>query len=249
LESALTEGNNKKFLFSDSMPVIVSDQDGNNVEEERGPDNLNNRYRRQLTNVWRRDDFHTIAAFTQGLLGSHSMRKAPADFCSKCGKVLDHVEIRGRWKGQRGNKIANRYISVQQLPTDAAMAACLAVGGPVKYKVKADSHVSVAWLLSHVVPSINEFYSADESNRIALVLGPALLWAAFQPDLKALMTEKALDRICDAYALRESTIQTWECSQDESENQGWQGKNSTFQSKKSLALYVHFSLVCYFWWT
>ncbi|KAG7341670.1 hypothetical protein IV203_023623 [Nitzschia inconspicua] len=192
LESTLTDGNNKKYLFAESAPGVVLHRDGNNMEEGYGPEGRNERYQQQLTDVWKRSDF-------QRQLGAHSVRKGAVDYSTKCGKVLEQVEIRGRWKSQRGDKVANHCISVDQIQTDAAMATCLAVGGPVTYKIKPDSHVSVAWMLEHVVPSINGFYRADKSNHITQVLGVALLWAAFQPELVPLMSEKVRNRICSAY--------------------------------------------------
>jgi hypothetical protein len=200
LESTLTAGNNKEFLFADSQMTSVTDEDGNQVLEERGPDNLNDKYRRHLTKIWKKDSFEAISVLTRGPLGTHSVRKAPATFASECGKVQDHIEIRGRWKGARGGKTVHRYMSTEQLPTDAAMASCPAVGGPVKYKVKSDAHVTNAFIVEHVVPSIHEFYSSDGSNQIAQVLGPALLWAAFQPELKPLMSSQVYERIRRAYA-------------------------------------------------
>ena len=55
-------------------------------------------------------------------------------------------------------------------------------------------------LIEHVIPSIHEFYSTDGSNQIVEVLGPALLWAAFHPELKPLMSSQVYERIKRAFA-------------------------------------------------
>ena len=48
----------------------------------------------------------------------------------------------------------NRYINVEQLPTDGRVASVLCVGGPVKYKLKPDSHVTYEFLMNVVAPGI-----------------------------------------------------------------------------------------------
>jgi hypothetical protein len=95
---------------------------------------------------------------TRGSLGSHSLRKFPATWAAEHGCADREVEIRGRWKGHKNGRIVNRYISVEQLPTDAKVAGILAVGGPVAYKVKADSHVTHEFLLTIVVTSIKQHF-------------------------------------------------------------------------------------------
>jgi hypothetical protein len=88
---------------------------------------------------------------------------------------------------------------VEQLPTDAMLASMLAVGGPVRYKLKADSHVTPDFMLDRVVPNISAFYS-EESNYIGNVLGPAVLFAAHVPSLSHLFKPQVLRRIKDGYA-------------------------------------------------
>jgi hypothetical protein len=43
----------------------------------------------------------------------------------------------------------NRYISVEQLTTDARVAGLLCVGGPVKYSEKHGSHVTIVPVFSN----------------------------------------------------------------------------------------------------
>jgi hypothetical protein len=49
---------------------------------------------------------------------------------SEHGATDPEIEIRGRWKGEKNGRIVNRYISVEQLTTDAKVAGILCVGGP-----------------------------------------------------------------------------------------------------------------------
>ena len=89
----LTSGNNKEFLFADSQMTTVTDEDGNQVLEECGPDNLNDKYRRQpfLKKIWKKNSFQALSVLTRGHLGTHSVWKAPATYTSECaGKVQDH---------------------------------------------------------------------------------------------------------------------------------------------------------------
>jgi hypothetical protein len=48
----------------------------------------------------------------------------------------------------------NRYITLEQLPTDSKVSGILAVGGPVKYVLKEDSLVSDHFLKTVVVPKL-----------------------------------------------------------------------------------------------
>ena len=136
---------------------------------------------------------------TKGSLGTHSLRKFPSTWCSEHGCTEDHIEIRGRWKGKKRGRTVHRYISPEQLPVDAHLAAILAVGGPIRYKIKEDSHVTPEFMADTVCPSMTAFYT-EESNHITDVLGPALLWAAHNPDLADLMSDQVRDRIKRGYA-------------------------------------------------
>jgi hypothetical protein len=63
-----------------------------------------------------------------------------------------------------GGWVVNRYISVEQLTTDAKLAGVLPVGGPIRYKLKDDSHVSPQFLKSTVAPKMHEHFGTDPSN-------------------------------------------------------------------------------------
>ena len=113
------------------------------------------------------------------------------------------MEIRGRWKGQKNGRVVNCYINVEQLPTDAKLAGILAVGGPIMYKVKDGSNVTHDFLMDTVVPSIKQFFElheGEESNKIADVLAPALLWVCMTPGLEHMVSDEVLTRVRDGYA-------------------------------------------------
>jgi hypothetical protein len=188
LESTITSGAQDKYLFAEES-------------DSRAPDRLNSRYYRILNTVWKKPEFQEIARLTRGSIGTHSLRKFPSTWVVENGGTDVEVEIRGRWKGQRNGRTVNRYISPEQLPTDAKVASILCVGGPVRYKVKSDSHVTSLFMQEVVVPGIYNLYSSEESNQIASVLAPALLWAAHSEDLSHLMSEQVRKRIVDGYAL------------------------------------------------
>lgn len=187
LESNITEGLQDKYLFAEEA-------------DDRSPDRLNAKYYRVLKSIWKKPEFQAIARLTRGSIGTHSMRKFPSTWVVENGGTDVEVEIRGRWKGQRNGRTVNRYISPEQLPTDAKVASILCVGGPVRYKTKADSRVTSLFMQEVVVPGIFNRYS-DDSNQIASVLAPALLWAAHNEDLSHLMSPQVRRRIVDGYAL------------------------------------------------
>lgn len=187
LECTLAGRQHKKYLFEE-------------WDDDAAPDRLNARYARVLSKLWKNPEFRRLSAQTPGSLGTHSLRKFPATWCAQQGCSDPEIEIRGRWKGKKNGRVVNRYISVEQLPTDAKLAGLLAVGGPVKYKLKPDSHVTAEFMSEVVVPAITSHYSHDESNHIPSVLGPALLYAAHVPACKHMFTEAVRRRILDGYA-------------------------------------------------
>jgi len=155
-----------------------------------------------LRQCWKNPDFQQLLAQVRGSLGSHSNRKFPATWCSEHGCTDAEVEIRGRWKGKKNGRTVNQYISVEQLTTDAKLAAILSVGGAIRYKLKEDSHVSHQFLMTVVAPKINEhFGGVDPSNRIADVLALPLLWACHEPSLSHLMSTLVRDRVLEGYSM------------------------------------------------
>jgi hypothetical protein len=115
------------------------------------------------------------------------------------------VEKRGRWKGHKNGRIVNRYISVEQLTTDARVAGILCVGGPVKYVAKIGSHLTRDFLLEVVTPHIAAYFP-EEHNKIAEVLARPLLWACFEPSLEHLMAPQ--ESVMDIMKLEENIQRT-----------------------------------------
>jgi hypothetical protein len=140
-----------------------------------------------------------LVAKVKGSLISHSNRKFPAPWCADNGSSDPEVEIRGRWKGKNKGRFVNRYISVEQLPTDTKFVGILAVGRPVRYKLKDDSHVSNSLLHGIVTPKMHEHFGADQSNNIADVLALPLLWASHESTLAHMIAPGVRLRIQQGY--------------------------------------------------
>jgi hypothetical protein len=136
-----------QFLFGDS-----------DADDE--PIRVNERYQRVLRHeIWKHAEMVEISKHIKGGgLGTHSIRKFPCTWAAKHGVSQDHTEIRGRWKGGKNGKTVNRYINVEQLPTDGHVASILCVGGPIKYLARNGSGVTLEFLKEHAVPGIHEFY-------------------------------------------------------------------------------------------
>ena len=71
-------------------------------DDNMEPDRVNIWYYWMLREVWKKRDFKQLAAQTPGSLGSHSLRKFPATFAAKNGANQAEIDIRGRWKGNKG---------------------------------------------------------------------------------------------------------------------------------------------------
>ena len=178
----------RNFLFGES-----------DAEDE--PIRINERYQRILRKVWKEDDFQELVAQVGGSVGTHSIRKFPATWAGEHGTSQDHIEIRGRWKGGKNGRTVNRYINVEQLPTDGMVANTLCVGGPVKYKARAGGGLTHAWLMENVVPGIKGHFQDDPANKLAEVLALPVLWCAMQPGLENMLTAAIRARIRIAYEL------------------------------------------------
>lgn len=99
--------------------------------------------------------------------GTHSYRLG--------GRSQDEVDCRGRWRDTQ--RVSDRYTSITLPFIDANVASTLCVGGPAKYEPKADSGITDHWLVSDFVPHI----AAKLGNRVAILLGKALLWCLKEP--------------------------------------------------------------------
>jgi hypothetical protein len=174
-----------RFLFGDS-------------DEDDEPIRINERYQQTLCETWKAPRMVDLSKQYKGGLGTHSVRKFPCTWAAEHGVCQDHTEIRGRWKGGKGGKTVNRYINVEQLPTDGHVASILCVGGPMKYLARNGSRVTLEFLKDHVVPGIHDYFQGDESNKIVAVLRMAVLYAAHQPELEHLLPEDMLMSIQQA---------------------------------------------------
>ena len=127
------------------------------------------------------------------------MRKFASTWPAEHGIRQDDIEIRGRWKGGKNGRTVNKYINVEQLPTDGKVAACLCIGGPVKYKPKSGSGLTYEFLKTKACPGIFQHFAGDENNKIGCVLAMPLIWAAHTPGLEHLMSDEVRLRIKNAY--------------------------------------------------
>ena len=190
LETLLsTKADGHRFLFG-------------NIDDDDEPIRINERYQRWLGKVWKHEEFMALVAQVKGSIGTHSVRKFPCTWCAEHGVSQDHTEIRGRWKGKQGGKTVNRYINVEQLPTDGHVASVLCVGGPIRYMCRTGSglEMKLDWMHDNVVPGIYNYFNADPSNRVADVLAHAVLFAACQPGLEHLLPLGVGDRIRHAWS-------------------------------------------------
>ena len=84
---------------------------------------------------------------------------------------------------------------------DGKVAEKLCIGGPVKYKAKEDSGVTLHFLMEVVVPNISLFFAnEDETNKVAEVLALPLLFAAFEVGVwECVMSSLVRERIVAGY--------------------------------------------------
>ena len=133
-------------------------------------------------------------------VGTHSFRKLAATMARLAGRGQDKVDCRGRWRDTQ--RISDRYTSISLPFIDANVAASLCPGGPAKYVVKEGSNVTDNWLVTDFVPHI----AAKLGNRVAVVLGKALLWCLMEPLMVKAIPGFLKNRLMDRY----SSLQTLE---------------------------------------
>jgi len=111
----------------------------------------------------------------EGELGSHSVRKHASTHARRNGASKDDVDFRGRWK--KNARQQDKYTDVDLPFPDGKTAVALCIGGACKYVCKHGVLVTDDWIRTHIVPNITQHFAPQ----IALVLGRAVLWAAFNP--------------------------------------------------------------------
>jgi hypothetical protein len=107
----------------------------------------------------------------------------------------------GRWEGNKDGRVVNRYISVEQLSIDVKLAGILAIGGPVRYKLKAGSHASNSFVQGIVTPKMHENFGANQSNNIVDMLVLPLMWAYHEPTLDHMIAPEVLLIIQEGYSI------------------------------------------------
>lgn len=117
----------------------------------------------------------------KGLLGTHSFRKGPATYASRCGVARDIVNGRGRWR--RNKKQVDVYIDIWLPYPDALIAGKLCgPSGPCRYALRKlpgqDNEITNNFLLNHVAPQARKRLGEE----MALVLALPLLWATFEDE-------------------------------------------------------------------
>ncbi|KAL3772556.1 hypothetical protein ACHAWU_006754 [Discostella pseudostelligera] len=110
-----------------------------------------------------------------GKLGTHSIRKGPATFASRCGMPKEWINQRGRWRGRK--QVVDRYIDVFQPYPDAKVAGCLCGHlGPCMYAIKQGVNIPTGEFLESITPHSCEVFGPA----VAKVLALPLLWAAHE---------------------------------------------------------------------
>jgi hypothetical protein len=141
--------------------------------------------------VLRDEDF--ISMVEDGELGTHSVRKYSSTHARRTGCSKDHVDFRGRWK--RDTRQQDDYTDVDLPYPDGKVAAALCVGGACKYVLKSGGRVTSEWIRRHIVPNISNHFPPQ----IAVVLGTAILWSAFNPETAQNVPQNIRRRISTAY--------------------------------------------------
>jgi hypothetical protein len=93
--------------------------------------------------------------------------------------------------------VAGRYVDVSQPYVDAKVESHLCVGGPIAYKLIADSGCNIDWLYASVVPGIVAHFGRQ--NSICEILGLALLWTCHEESEQYRVPPLLLQQVRDAY--------------------------------------------------
>ncbi|KAG1703778.1 hypothetical protein DVH05_006792 [Phytophthora capsici] len=150
--------------------------------------------RRFLEEIYKKPAFEKLK---EGKLGTHSLRKGAATYCSRSGVSKDYVNRRGRWRTRKA--VVDVYIDNTQPYPDACAAAVLSgPAGPCFYKLKQGIQcVEPSLLLNDVAPTVK----AMMGESIAKTLALPLLWAALEStdNISDLLPCALQQRIIEAY--------------------------------------------------
>ena len=132
-------------------------------------------------------------------IATHSGRKCPAQYATNCWAAGNEIEIRWRWKGQKGGRAVFRYINVQQLFEDAKVADLLCLGGLVKYVIKERiTAITTKWIFENVVPHMRSRFRND--SRLCRVLGLSLLYISLRDNKEVYVPAQIHNQVREAYA-------------------------------------------------
>lgn len=155
----------------------------------QGGKNNKSRAQTKLREVIRGDPFYHSE---NGPLGTHSTRKYARTAARRNGVTKDHADLRGRWHSE--SRVSDVYDSTEMPYIDSMVCSILCFGGPINYKLKEGSGIDKDFIINHVTPSINDRFG----DKIAFVLGKALLWACFS-DVSGWVPENLREQIIQAY--------------------------------------------------
>lgn len=138
-----------------------------------GSDGEKNRVRNYLSYAIEHPSFKELG---NGKLGTHSFRKGPATYASRCGISKEAIEIRGRWRSSK--RIVDTYIDIQRPYPDAQVACCLCgPSGPIKYKIIDEcTWLDDSFLFKSIAPKI----CALLGPKTAVELAKPLIYAAIK---------------------------------------------------------------------
>jgi hypothetical protein len=148
-----------------------------------------------ISEILRSEAFNSpdFVRMKDGPVGTHSIRKLPASHARKSDCSKDNVDVRARWK--RKARQQDGYVEVTLPYPDAKVAAKLCIGGCIKYQLRQNSGITDEWIAEFVVPNILRRFPQG----VGRVLGRALLWACFEPNLAGYVPQEILDRVRNAY--------------------------------------------------
>jgi len=131
-------------------------------------------------------------------VGTHSNRKHSANKADKCGADTHQIEFRGRWVGDKGQKIVHKcYISPESPYNDDFVASMLCDGGALRCRLHEGLDVSDAWLFTNVIPNIKGRFASD--LRFCRVMALARLWSLLDEDASQLLPETDVARIRNSF--------------------------------------------------
>jgi hypothetical protein len=140
-----------------------------------------------------------------GNLGTHSIRKGASTYASRAVMSRDFVKRCGRWCARK--QVVDTYIDITLPYPDAKTAAVLCGPyGPCRYKERDDTEgISRAYYLNVVAPTVNQIMGEE----MALLIVPALIWAAFYTTSSALnvMPKSLRERIVNGFPGTQNPIE------------------------------------------